>query len=136
MKLNYFNFKSFGEKILLTNDFGEYIFVKESEFRDLIKQKVDKGSLLEQKLIEHHMIYDETALSFSDMNRYNLRFVKNHLNMSASLHIFVVTTACNMGCVYCQANNGTKCSNLFMGKMIAEKAVDIALQSPTKCLTF
>lgn len=73
MKLNYFNFKSFGEKILLTNDLGEFIFINESEFRDLISQKVKNGSLLEQKLIEHHMIYDETALSFSYTNRYNLR---------------------------------------------------------------
>ncbi|MGF0019894.1 His-Xaa-Ser system radical SAM maturase HxsB [Sporofaciens sp. SGI.106] len=136
MKLNYFNFKSLGKQVLLTNDFGDYMFVEEEEFGNLVKQKVGKGSLLEKRLLEHRMIYEETELSFSNINRYDLRVVKNHLNMSASLHIFVVTTACNMGCVYCQANNGTNCSNLFMNKEMAEKAVNIALQSPAKHLTF
>lgn len=26
MKLNYFNFKQFGDSILMTNDFGKYVF--------------------------------------------------------------------------------------------------------------
>lgn len=136
MKLNYFNFKSFEDEILLTNDFGEHIFLKNEEFHQLISKSVQQESDLEKKLLEKHMIYDETNLEFTNKNRYEMQYLKGHLNMSASLHIFVVTTACNMGCVYCQANNGTKCSNIFMDEETAEKAVDIALQSPTRCLSF
>lgn len=136
MKLNYFNFKKLGDQVLLTNDLGEFLFLEEPEFRDLIKNKVNNGSLLEQRLLNRHMIYDDSNLSFSNINRYVLRAAKNHLNMSTSLHIFVVTTACNMSCIYCQANNGANCSNLYMNKELAKKAVDIALESPTKCLTF
>ena len=41
-----------------------------------------------------------------------------------------------MSCVYCQANNGIECSHLVMNKEMAEKAVDIALQSPEQSLCF
>ena len=136
MKLNYFNFKKLGDQILMTNDFGEFIFVSEIDFRNVINANIDMDSEIGKKLLDRHMIYDETNLSFSNINRYRIREIKNHLNMSTSLHIFVVTTACNVGCVYCQANNGTRCSGLFMDKETARRAVDIALESPTKSLTF
>lgn len=136
MKLNYFNFKKFGDLILMTNDFGEFMFVSEIDFRNVINDNIDMESEIGKKLLDRHMIYDETNLSFSNINRYRIREIKNHLNMSTSLHIFVVTTACNVGCVYCQANNGTRCSGLFMDKETARRAVDIALESPTKSLTF
>lgn len=58
------------------------------------------------------------------------------MNAATSLHIFVVTTLCNMSCIYCQANNGVECSYLVMDKTMAERAVDIALQSPEQSLTF
>lgn len=136
MKLNYFNFKKFGDQILMTNDFGEFMFVSEIDFRNVINDNIDMESEIGKKLLDRHMIYDETNLSFSNINRYQIREIKNHLNMSTSLHIFVVTTACNVGCVYCQANNGTRCSGLFMDKETARRTVDIALESPTKSLTF
>ena len=37
MKLNYFNFKEFGDRVLMTNDFGQYIFVSKEEFEEHIK---------------------------------------------------------------------------------------------------
>ena len=112
------------------------MFVSEIDFRNVINDNIDMESEIGKKLLDRHMIYDETNLSFSNINRYRIREIKNHLNMSTSLHIFVVTTACNVGCVYCQANNGTRCSGLFMDKETARRAVDIALESPTKSLTF
>ena len=32
MRLNYFNFKSFDNKVLLTNDFGDHVFLEKDEF--------------------------------------------------------------------------------------------------------
>lgn len=136
MKLNYFNFKSFENKILLTNDFGCHAFVEPKEFKKLINKEIALDSELGQMLLDKKMIYDETNLEYSSYLKYDMRRIKNHLNIATSLHIFVVTTACNMSCVYCQANNGEKCSSLFMTKEMAEKAVDIALCSPAEYLTF
>lgn len=136
MKLNYFNFKDFGDRVLLTNDFGNHLFLDRSEFETVITGNATANSALGEKLLSSRMAYEGTNLSFLNENLYNLREAKRYAATATSLHIFVVTTACNLGCVYCQANNGMTCSNTFMSREIAEKAVDIALQSPEKNLTF
>lgn len=136
MKLNYFNFRPFADKVLLTNDFGNYIFVSNDTFKRILSRNIDMSSPLAQELIQKGFIYEGTNLSFSSKYRYELREVKGYVNLATSLHIFVVTTACNAQCVYCQANNGRKCSNLFMSQDIAQRAVDIALQSPAHFLSF
>ena len=136
MKLNYFNFKELNDQILLTNDFGDHVFLEKEEFQQLLLKRIAKGSVLEDKLIKKRMIYDDSDLSFSREQSYDLRKAKNHLLSATSLHIFVVTTACNQNCVYCQANNGKTDSNLFMNGKTAEAAVDLALQSPSKQLSF
>lgn len=136
MKLNYFNFKQFGEQMLLTNDFGKYAFVSEEDFRKIITRTVEPESELAEMLREQKIIYDESNLEYSSKNKYDLRESKGYVNAATSLHIFVVTTVCNMSCVYCQANDGRECSYLAMSKNMAEKAVDIALQSPEQLLSF
>lgn len=136
MRLNYFNFKEFEGKCLLTNDLGSHLFVSSDDFKKIIKKDVDLDSELGKQLLQKNMVYTDTNLEYSSRLMHDMRYIKGHVAMSTSLHIFVVTTACNMRCVYCQANNGVTCSSLFMSKEIAEKAVDIALQSPTKYLSF
>ena len=136
MKWNYFNFKKFGDQILLTNDFGKYLFVSVNDFQKIISKNVDRNSQLFEKLIEKKMIFEESALEFSFKNKYLMREIKGHVNSATALHIFVVTTKCNMACVYCQANNGVQNSYLSMNKETAKKAVDIALQSPEYSLSF
>lgn len=136
MRLNYFNFKDFGKNILLTNDFGSHIFVSANEFKRIVKKEIELDSELGKQLLEKNMIYDDTNLEYSSLLKHDMRRAKGHVIMATSLHIFVVTTACNMRCVYCQANNGIACSSLYMSKEIAEKAVNIALQSPAHYLSF
>lgn len=136
MKLNYFNFKKFKDKILLTNDFGRYVFVKKEDFQHILALRIKENTDLYRALVDGKMIYDEPDLEYSSMNKYLLREIKGHVNTATSLHIFVVTTRCNMGCIYCQANNGSEVPHLVMDKEMAERAVDIALQSPEQSLCF
>ena len=136
MKLNFFNFKPFDNAILLTNDFGKYIFVSSDEFKKIIKKEIDISSPIADELISKRFIYTDTKLEYSSNLMYDMRRIKSHVNIATSLHIFVVTTACNMNCIYCQANNGNGTKPLFMSKEMAEKAVDIALQSPEIYLNF
>ena len=136
MKLNYFNFKKLNSKFLLTNDFGKYAFVSEEELKETVCGHVETGSDLETRLINAGIIYKQTDLEFSGSGKYLLRENKSYMEMATSLHIFVVTTACNMKCLYCQANNGETQPCLYMDKETAEMAVDIALQSPKRSLTF
>ena len=130
MKLNFFNFRPFDKAILLTNDFGKYIFVSSDEFKKIIKKEIDISSPIADELISKRFIYTDTKLEYSSNLMYDMRRIKSYVNIATSLHIFVVTTACNMNCIYCQANNGNGTKPLFMSKEMAEKAVDIALQSP------
>ena len=65
MKLNYFNFKKFDDRVLLTNDFGKYAFVTNSEFKSIISKQVDLSSDLGKKLLENKMVYDEPDLGYS-----------------------------------------------------------------------
>ncbi len=136
MKLNYFNFKEFNKKILLTNDFGKYIFLKKEDFRKLIGNKELLDEDIIKQLKEADILYDESDLEYSSVKKYHMREIKAHVNAATSLHIFVVTTACNMNCIYCQANNGHNHMPLVMNRDVAERSVDIALQSPSKYLTF
>ena len=45
MKLNYFNFKQFGDSILMTNDFGKYVFVKEEDFKKILRSEEHTSEL-------------------------------------------------------------------------------------------
>ena len=136
MKLNFFNFKELNNRFLLTNDFGKYVFLSKEQFYALMRKEINIDSPLGKKLLQAKMIVDSSELEYSSKNQYQLRDYKYYLCESTSLHIFVVTTACNLGCVYCQANNGREQPHAFMTKEIAEKSVDIALQSPSKHLSF
>lgn len=136
MRLNHFNVKYNGKKVLITNDMGRFMFLEKEQFRKLIGKELGDDPVLLKELIDAHMVFDNKEYSFSDSNIDELRAEKSHCLMATSLHIFVVTTACNMDCVYCQANNGTRDTNKYMTIDIAEKAVDIALQSPEKYLSF
>lgn len=136
MKLNFFNFKELNNRFLLTNDFGKYVFLTKEQFYALMRKDIDISSPMGNRLLQAKMIVDASELEYSAKNQYQLRDYKYYLCESTSLHIFVVTTACNLGCVYCQANNGAEQPHALMTKEIAEKSVDIALQSPSKHLSF
>lgn len=134
--LNYFNFKPFHGQFLLTNDLGRYVFLDKQDFRALLEGKIDPQSEIMVALKEKAFLIDSSKQAFVNENDYRLREAKNYVFNATSLHIFVVTTACNMNCVYCQANNGSVKPKGFMDERIAEKAVDIALESPAKYLSF
>lgn len=136
MKKNYFNFKKINDSFLITNDFGNYAFLDRQNFLNLIMDRSMNDPMITEELEEKNFIYDDTELDYSDRASSLLLNNKGYLAQATSLHIFVVTTACNLQCIYCQANNGSEYSNLFMTKEIAKNAVDIALQSPAADLDF
>ena len=65
MKINYFNFKMMGEKVLLTNDFGCHIFVTPAEFVQIINKNIDLDSSLGKELLDKQMIFTGTSLEYS-----------------------------------------------------------------------
>lgn len=134
--LNYFHFKELNGQYLLTNDIGRYVFLNKSELRDLIAGEISPDSELGLRLKEKRFLFEESVLAFTEQNTYLMRDSKNYVFSATSLHIFVVTTACNMSCVYCQANNGVTTPTDFMSREVARRAVDLALKSPAQHLSF
>lgn len=132
-----FNFKKFNEKtILLTNDFGKYIFVSLEDFKHIINNKIDKNKEIYKILCDKMFIINEPIDQHIESGKQMLRHSKSYLFSATSLHIFVVTNFCNSNCVYCQARSNVANHYKKMDKMTAKKCVDFALQSPQKRLSF
>lgn len=134
--INYFNFKKLNQKYLLTNDLGRYMFADFSELKSLIRNSVDLTSDFGKSAQDNMFVYNGSIQAFSEQLKPFYRDSKNYLFSSTSLHIFVLTNACNMKCVYCQAQNGESIPCGMMSKETAQKAVDIALSSPETYLSF
>lgn len=136
MNFNYFNFKPFGDKVLLTNDLGRFMFLDQDEFEKLMTKKVPEDSSLCQDLEEKGFIYTGSKLSFIEKFYLPYQEAKNYAFQPTSLHIFVLTTYCNMNCIYCQASSPESIRHYTMDKETARKAVDLALSSRNPYLTF
>lgn len=134
--INHFNFRR--EKdgtFLITNDYGCYDFLQKEEFLSLVKDDIARETPLYERLhkklflIEPMKIYaEETAERFRGM--------KDYLFQGTGLHIFVVTNQCNLQCIYCQAQDHRAVRKGMMSIETGKKAIDIALQSPNRHLTF
>ena len=133
--LNHFNFKEKGNNILVTNDIGEFVFLTKNDFYKLLKRE-ELDNDIKIKLIENDIIYEESKEVFVERVSKKLRIKKSYLFGGTVLHIFVVTKNCNYNCVYCQAKANEIKEKFLMDKETAERAVDIALQSPNDNLTF
>ena len=46
MKYNYFNFRPFKDKILMTNDFGKFAFIEAADLKSVLSKDVDLDSEL------------------------------------------------------------------------------------------
>lgn len=133
--INYFNFKQFRDKYLLTNDAGRYQFVDQETLGKMIS-----GDAINERernsLISNYFIFDEDPEVFIEKIKYPVRDNKRYLFGATSLHIFVLNNACNMSCVYCQAKDDNSMVPHYMDEETACKSVDIALQSPARDLSF
>lgn len=134
-KLNYFNFKEKENNYLITNDIGRYKFLEKQDFIQLI-QKQELRQELKRELIQDGFIFEGNKEIFATNQAMQLRRTKEYLFVPTTLHIFVVSKNCNFSCIYCQAGNLNQNENYNMSKETAKKAVDIAMQSPSKYLTF
>lgn len=130
IKILPYYFEHINDKYLISNLSRDYIFLSQEDFERLYNENISGD--LEQKLYENHfIIYNEKELD-NIIEKY--RYMHAGLFKGTFLHIFVLTLDCNLNCLYCQAAYAK--NNCFMDIDTAKKAVDIALQSPEKTLTF
>lgn len=131
-----FYFDYFHGKILITNEFGRYLVLSKEEFDDFLNKRIDQDTELYRKLAENYFVFDSSIEKFLQDMKLRLRDGKSYVFSATSLHIFVVTNFCNAKCVYCQAQSNSANGYKMMTEDIAQKAVDFALQSPQRELSF
>ncbi|PIS46711.1 MAG: His-Xaa-Ser system radical SAM maturase HxsB [Elusimicrobia bacterium CG08_land_8_20_14_0_20_51_18] len=122
-----------GGEVLVTNDFGYHLRMKESEFKNWLSGRLSESSPLYEKLARGGFVGDR--LDFEDLaSKWRKR--NSFLFSGTGLHIFVVTLKCNHKCLYCQSGAvGEKSGKTDMSWSVAKKSVDTAFQSPRSSIT-
>ncbi len=134
--MNHFNFDKKGDEFLLTNDFGEYVFLSQEEFKNFVNGNLDKTSECYAMLESRGFVSTKKPEVFISEHASRIRSMKSYLFTATALHIFAVTNCCNQSCVYCQAKApGSKLDGM-MSIETGKKAIEVAMQSPAKHLTF
>lgn len=128
-----FNFSRFNEQsYLITNYAGRYAFLEEPSFKAYCNGTPDEQT--KDALIEGLFYSEDDQEVF--IRRYSeaIRSYRDYLFTGTGLHIFVLTSQCNLNCVYCQAS--TNKTGQMMSRETAEKCVNLALQAPDRHLSF
>lgn len=134
-KKNHYNYKKFNKKYLLTNEFGYFAFINENVFNRLSNNEKLPSKVFEE-LENLKFIYRCNDELIKEINATKIKEYKDYLDKSTVLHIFVISKNCNYNCLYCQAGELDSKNDCLMDEKTAKKAVDIALQAPSKYLTF
>ncbi|MBZ9572763.1 His-Xaa-Ser system radical SAM maturase HxsB [Patescibacteria group bacterium] len=125
-KTGFFRFKKIGPKYLLTNDVGDFIFLKDKDFKDFQQGKLKNNNPTYQELDQKHFTSQSWNCENCQqrlINRYAQR--REYLNQGPGLHIVVVTLRCDHACRYCHASSKSmKRFDLDMTESTAEKVVD------------
>lgn len=131
-KLGFFRFAKLGKDYLLTNDVGEYVFLKPEEFRKFIAGKLSSNTTKHKELCRKNFVRDKLKLP-ALIAKYKEKH--EYLFSGPGLHIVVVTLRCNYNCVYCQASaKGAEKKKLDMDLKTAKRVVDFIFKSPNQML--
>lgn len=126
-----FRFTKLNDQYLLTNDWGNWVFLSEKEFQELISDNIKKNSSLSEKMNEAGFVYDQKK----EIARYASKYLALNKSLMGgpSLFIFVVTLQCNHRCLYCQVTPERRGAKGFdMDKATAKKSVDLMFRSPSQ----
>ena len=129
-KTGNFYFRKFGGCYLITNDFGNHLFMSDGDFRKYVKGDIKEDHPLHWRLLESGFVRD--SMDFERLvEQYRVKNI--FLNQGPSLHIIVVTLRCDHRCVYCHASAKNETDVQFdMDKKTAKKVVDIIFESPSQ----
>ncbi len=120
------------EEYLLTNDAGEYIFLKNAEFEKLNNGTLTPADEAFYDLASKQIITCDRIEDVVHMLAVKFRTKKSILRDFTSLHMVVPTIRCNSSCIYCQVARRTKCeNNSDMSFATAKNVVKTIFQSPS-----
>ena len=122
-----FNQRMIRGKVLVTNDFGDWVLLTPDEFRSFVEGRPQPGEPLYQKLQKANLIAKAVDVQ-AQAERWRRK--KQYLFHGPTLHGMVLTHRCNHGCQYCHSSVvGMERTDTDMSFEVAERAVDVAFQS-------
>lgn len=122
-----------GGEVLLTNPWGDWIFVKPDELTQLSSGQLEPSSELYTRLVARNFIRDKVDVAaLADRVARKKRFV----DAGPNLHIIIATLRCNQTCVYCHASRADMtATSTDMTPETADKVVDFIFESTSPRLT-
>lgn len=131
-----FKFSVVNGKELLTNDFGDYLFVPRGTVSRIVNKEIKGAEELYKDLQGSFMISDSPVPRLLDNLSVRLATRKSFLDNYTALHIFVVTLRCNQNCVYCQASSRV-CDKKGYDMSYDDlcKSIDLMYRSPSPHVT-
>ena len=128
-----FRFEKFNEQeYLVTNEVGEYIFLNNEDFHNLVKGKLDVHSKLFYDIASKQIATTDKVEDVVNMLATKFRTKKSILRDFTSLHMVVPTLRCNSNCIYCQvARKNLDDHGADMSKTTAKNVVKMIMQTPS-----
>lgn len=129
-----FNFERFEDKILITNDGGDFYWLSVADFDSLLSGKLSKDSKVYSDLVARDIIGNNLYVSI-DRLAAKIRSRKKFLYDFTSLHMLVTTVRCNQKCDYCQVSCEDEDAYKYdMDIETAARIVDMIFMSPSQSI--
>jgi uncharacterized protein len=132
-KLQPFRYGKLKDRVLVTNEVGEFSVLTTEDFTALINDELSPESPKYQELAQKSFFRsDETTAALA--NKYARK--NAFLFHGPYLHIMIVTLRCNEVCVYCHASRRDMSEHEFdMTPEMSATVVDTIFQSPSEFIT-
>lgn len=123
-----FRFRNLEDSVLLTNEVGEFCFVKDSQFKKFLYGATERipslklGELKNKGFLRSNLNVPALIQKYITANK--------SVALGPSLHIVVLTRRCDHKCVYCQASaRSLKNKGADMSLRVAERVVHTIFES-------
>ena len=124
--VNYFrSLKISEDKYFISVDTGNWMIISEDDYKSLKENSIKKS--LSTVLEKNFILLTEKNID-SYINKLRTRY--GFLSEGPTLHIVVVTSNCNLSCIYCQASASNVAAN-NMNQITANETVDRIFESPS-----
>lgn len=133
-QVGFFRYGAVGERVLITNDAGEFLLLTRQQFDDFYQGKIQPTDALWPELARRGFL--KAALDLDGMAA-KIRRKKAFLKSGPHLHVVVATLRCNQACKYCHASRTDMDRvDTDMSLETAKSVVDFAFQTPSPVVNF
>lgn len=131
-----FRFERFSDdEYILTNEIGEYVFLKIDEFKHFVNNSLDINTPSFLELESKQIATRDKVEDVVKMLATKYRTKKSILQDFTTLHMVVPTLRCNSSCIYCQVKRHEHTDHSSdMTKETAKNIVKCIFETPSPCV--